>query len=246
MIPKIIHYCWFGGNPLPESAKNCIASWRKFFPDYEIIEWNESNFDVYSIPYTAEAYSAKKYAFVSDYVRIKVLYEHGGVYFDTDVEVIAPLTDILDRGGYMGFEIDPCAERLYGAVNPGLGMAAPLGNAILKQILDYYNHLQFILDDGTYNISDAIVNITTRVLIANGLQEIAGIQLVENLYLYPAEYFNPLDDAIGRLHCTSKTYSIHWFSKTWMHRPRWQQWCSRYMHRVLGVATITRLKTKFK
>ena len=88
MIPKVIHYCWFGGNPLPESAQKCIASWRKFLPDYEIKEWNESNFDVNAIPYTAQAYAAKKYAFVSDYARFSILYDNGGLYFDTDVEVI--------------------------------------------------------------------------------------------------------------------------------------------------------------
>ena len=98
MIPKIIHYCWFGHNPLPNSAIKCINSWKKFFPDYEIREWNEDNFDVESIPYTAEAYRIKKYAFVSDYARFWVLYHHGGLYFDTDVEVIKPMDDIIERG----------------------------------------------------------------------------------------------------------------------------------------------------
>lgn len=95
MIPKKIHYCWFGRNPLPESAQKCIASWKKYLPDYEIIEWDEDNFDVNCIPYTTQAYEAKKYAFVSDYARFKILYEHGGLYFDTDVEVIRPLDDII-------------------------------------------------------------------------------------------------------------------------------------------------------
>ena len=103
MIPQTIHYCWFGGNPLPESAQKCIASWRRYFPDWEIKEWNESNFDVDSIPYTTQAYRAKKYAFVSDYARFKILYEHGGVYFDTDVEVIKSFNDILGWGPFMGF-----------------------------------------------------------------------------------------------------------------------------------------------
>ena len=102
MIPKIIHYCWFGRNPLPDSAKKCIESWRKFFPEYEIKEWNEDNFDVHLIPYVEEAYNAKKYAFVSDYARFWILYFYGGVYFDTDVEVIRPMDDILAKGGFMG------------------------------------------------------------------------------------------------------------------------------------------------
>ena len=102
MIPKTIHYCWFGKKPLPPLAKKCIVSWKKFFPDYEIIEWNEDNFDVNQIPYTAEAYKHKKYAFVSDYARFKILYEHGGLYFDTDVEIIKPMNDIISQGNFMG------------------------------------------------------------------------------------------------------------------------------------------------
>lgn len=215
-LPKVIHYCWFGGNPLPESAKKCIASWRKFFPDYEIKEWNESNFDVNCIPYTSEAYAAKKYAFVSDYARNKIIYEHGGVYFDTDVEVIAPMDDILARGAYMGFEINPCKSRKYGAVASGLGIAATPGHIVYAQIIDYYRNLHFILPDGTQNITDAVVNITTRILVKNGLTNIEGIQSVKHIYIYPSDYFNPLDDATGKLHKTDNTRTIHWFTKTWM------------------------------
>ena len=104
MIPKIIHYCWFGRNPLPPLAEKCIASWREFLPDYEIKEWNEDNFDVNIIPYTADAYNAKKYAFVSDYARFWILYKYGGLYFDTDVEVIKSMDDIVERGPFMGCE----------------------------------------------------------------------------------------------------------------------------------------------
>ena len=106
MIPKIIHYCWFGGNPLPPLALECIASWKKFLPDYEIKEWNEKNFDVNITPYTAEAYLQKKYAFVSDVARLIVIYEQGGIYMDTDVEVIKPLDDLLENKAYMSFEND--------------------------------------------------------------------------------------------------------------------------------------------
>ena len=118
MIPKKIHYCWFGRNPLPESALKCIESWRKYLPDYEIIEWNEDNFDVNSIPYTQQAYAARKYAFVSDYARFKILYEHGGLYFDTDVEVIKPMDDIVADGPFMGFEIDSDGKSYCGATAP--------------------------------------------------------------------------------------------------------------------------------
>ena len=124
MIPKIIHYCWFGRNPLPELALKCIASWKKYMPDYEIKEWNEDNFDVNIIPYTAEAYAQKKYAFVSDYARFWILYRYGGIYFDTDVEVIRPIDDIIARGNFMGFETDPNPKKgdaSEGRVAPGRG-----------------------------------------------------------------------------------------------------------------------------
>ena len=131
MIPKVIHYCWFGHNPLPESAVKCINSWRKFMPDYEIKEWNEDNFDVNAIPYTAEAYQMKKYAFVSDYARFWILYQYGGLYFDTDVELIKPIDDIVEKGPFMGIEetckIIPVNLVGYPLVNPGLGISVEQG-----------------------------------------------------------------------------------------------------------------------
>lgn len=113
MIPKIIHYCWFGRNPLPLLAVKCIESWKRYFPDYEIREWNEDNFNVNMIPYTREAYEAKKYAFVSDYARFYILYYYGGLYFDTDVEVIKPMNDIIERGAFMGCERAETGWYLY-------------------------------------------------------------------------------------------------------------------------------------
>ncbi len=233
MLPKKIHYCWFGRNPLPESAKKCIASWRKFFPDYEIIEWNEDNFDVNSIPYTREACEAKKYAFVSDYARYAILYDQGGIYFDTDVEVIRPMEDILRKGPYMGFEINPGKERRYGAVNPGLGFAAYPGMKFFQTVLNYYRDLRFILLDGKYNEIDAIVNITTRELVKAGLSDESGIQEVEGVTVYPADYFNPLDDATGKLNLTENSYSIHWFSRTWMPHSRLRIMIGRIIRRIL-------------
>ncbi len=235
MIPKKIHYCWFGRNPLPESAKKCIASWRKYLPDYEIIEWNEDNFDVNSIPYTAQAYAAKKYAFVSDYARFKILYEHGGLYFDTDVEVIRPMDDIISKGPFMGFEIDPCGKRPFGAVNPGLGLGATVKLSLYQQILEYYRSLKFILPDGSYNIADAVVNITTRELVKQGLQSIPGIQTVDGIKIYPSDFFNPFDDLTGRLIKTENTRTIHWFTKTWMNVNPWLKLIVRIFHRMCGI-----------
>lgn len=237
MIPKKIHYCWFGRNPLPESAQRCIASWRKYLPDYEIIEWNEDNFDVNSIPYTSQAYEAKKYAFVSDYARFKILYAQGGLYFDTDVEVIRPLDDIIANGPFMGFEINPGGRRINGAVNPGLGLGAIKELDLYKKIIDYYNTLEFYNPDGSYNISDAVVNITTRELEKYGLEEKSGIQKVTGVTIYPADYFNPFDDATGRLFKTTNTRTIHWYSKTWMNVNPIRQIISRIYHRVCGISS---------
>ena len=246
MIPKKIHYCWFGRNPLPESAQKCITSWRKYLPGYEIIEWNEDNFDVDSIPYTAQAYAAKKYAFVSDYARFKILYEHGGLYFDTDVEVIRPMDEIIARGPFMGFEINPGGVRQYGAVNPGVGIGAEKGMKLYKSVLDYYADLSFLQPDGSFNISDAVVNITTRELVKAGLKDISGIQSVAGITIYPSDYFNPLDDATGRLNKTANTRAIHWFSKTWLNVSPWRQFVSRIAHRIIGVNTLAKLRKTFR
>lgn len=206
MIPKVIHYCWFGRNPLPPLAEKCIASWRKFLPDYEIKEWNEDNFDVNIIPYTAEAYAAKKYAFVSDYARFWILYHHGGVYFDTDVEVIKPMDDILAAGAFMGCEQDSPIT-----VNPGLGIAATAQMPIYKKLLEYYIPLLF----DAAHIGATIVDHTTNVLKAMGLKEIEGIQKVSDCGIYPSEYFNPIHIVTKRLHITQNTRSVHWYAGTW-------------------------------
>ena len=105
MIPKIIHYCWFGRKPLPPLAVKCIESWKKYLPDYTIKEWNEDNFDINIVPYTREAYEVGKYAFVSDYARFYILYHHGGLYFDTDVEVIRPMDDLVGRGAFLAWDV---------------------------------------------------------------------------------------------------------------------------------------------
>lgn len=240
MIPKKIHYCWFGRNPLPESALKCIASWKKFFPDYEIIEWNEDNFDVNCIPYAVQAYAARKYVFVSDYARFKILYEHGWLCFDTDVEEIKSFDDMLARGPFMGFEIDPGNARKFGSVNPGIGAEKKM--ELYKSVLDYYSKLNFLQPDGSYNTTDAVVNITTRELIKVGLKDQPGIQSVAGITIYPMDYFNPLDDATGRLSKTDNTRSIHWFTKTWLNVSPWRQKLSRIAHRIFGVNTLSQLR----
>ena len=232
MIEKIIHYCWFGSNPLPKSAKKCISSWKKFFPDYAIKEWNESNYDVRKIPYIAEAYESKKYAFVSDYARFDILYQYGGIYFDTDVEVIKSYDDILSNGPFMGLETDGGEKEIY--VAPGLGMASSPGMNIYKEILDFYDMQHFLKTDGAFN-TETVVKKTTRVLIEHGLKNVKGIQKVADITIYPKEFFNPLQDSTGILTITDNTHSIHWYAKTWISpKSRLRSRLTRPFHRIFG------------
>ncbi len=241
MIPKIIHYCWFGRNPLPASAIKCIESWKKYFPDYEIKEWNEDNFDVNLIPYIAQAYSVKKFAFVSDYARYWILYNFGGVYFDTDVEVIQPMNEILKVGAFMGCEIDGDNDE-YALVNPGLGIATESGNNIYKQILSNYANMHFILDDGTYNTT-TIVRHNTDALIANGLIKGNKIQKVGTITIYPKEYFNPYNNNTGVMKKTTNTYTIHWYSMSWLeNRSSLRHKVSQIIRRIFGENFLTQFK----
>ncbi|MBQ6062962.1 MAG: glycosyl transferase [Prevotella sp.] len=234
MIPKLIHYCWFGKKPLPKSALKCISSWKKFFPDYEIKEWNEDNFDVNSILYTQQAYQAKKYAFVSDYARYWILYHHGGLYFDTDVEVIKSMDDIVAKGPFMGVEI-PSKKGKVPMVAPGLCLGAEKDMPFYKQILCNYTTLSFLNDDGTYNLK-TIVYYNTELLKDYGLLPNNDIQHVQGIWIYPWDYFNPLDDLTGKLNVTENTRSIHWYSKTWSDTNLLRKKMSRLSHRIFGLA----------
>lgn len=224
MIPKIIHYCWFGGNPLPPLAQECIASWKKFLPDYEIKEWNESNFDVNSIPYTAEAYKQKMYAYVSDYARLEIIYKYGGLYFDTDVEVIKPLDDIIAKGGFLGFEQDTdgvnspdkYAPRFSFGVNPGLGFGMPKEHPFMKDMVEHYKTLKFEVPKGDISWFKTIVAHTTERLCARGLKNVSGIQQLDDIFVYPSEFFAPINAISGRLHITDNTRTIHRYAGSWI------------------------------
>ena len=229
MIPKVIHYCWFGEGPMPPLAEKCIASWKIFFPDYEIREWNEKNFDVNIIPYTTEAYRKKKYAFVSDYARFWVLYKYGGLYFDTDVEVIRPMHDIIQKGSFMGFEIDPDGDNspqkyppryAYG-VNVGLGCGFEKEHPFVKRILDLYGVLPF-KDPRMSPTLKTIVAYVTEELMKIGLECKKGIQCVGGITVYPHEYFAPINVISGRLHITENTRTIHRYMGSWTHEKRFR------------------------
>lgn len=214
MIPKVIHYCWFGHTPLPPLAEKCIASWRKFMPDYEIKEWNESNFDVNIIHYTAEAYTAKKYAFVSDFARFWIIYNYGGVYFDTDVEVIKPMDDILSKGPYMGFELNPNRQS-YGLINPGLGFAANRHENVLKSILDFYGTIHLKIDPDLKRPKETVVHYTTCILKKYGLKKMNCVQQIAGIYIYTSDYFAPINFITKKLHITENTHTIHRYMASW-------------------------------
>ena len=209
MIPKIIHYCWFGYNPLPELAKKCIASWEKFCPDYEILRWDESNFDLSACPlYVRQAYETKKWSFVTDYVRLKVVHDHGGIYMDTDVELVRSLDKLLEYSAYFGFE-----DSTY--VNTGLGFGAEKGQPLLKELMEDYDGVPFVREDGSFDLTPCPKR-NTKVLLRYGLVSNGCKQVLEgNIFILPVEYLCPLDFATGWMHKTRRTVSIHWFSASW-------------------------------
>lgn len=208
MIPKIIHYCWFGGNQIPEKDKKCIESWKKFNPDYEIKLWDESNYDISKNTYMYEAYKSKKWGFVPDYARLDIVYTYGGFYLDTDVELLRSLDDLRDNKAIMCFEDGK-------HVNPGLIVACEKDNPTIKLIMDnIYKDRKFILDDGTLDLT-ASPKMNTDELLKLGLRQDNSKQVVDTITIYPTDYFCPLDYKTGKLNKTSNTYGIHWFNSSW-------------------------------
>ncbi len=212
-IPKVIHYCWFGRKPLPPLALRCIASWRKHMPDHEIKEWNEDNFDVNMIPYTRQAYAARKYAFVSDVARFWILYHYGGVYFDTDVEVLKPLTPLLDRGPFMGVEnmVSLSTDQL--KVAPGLGMACEAGMPVIRQFMEMYNNLEFSMQENGKFMT--VVDFVSRSLNRVGLKHVNEVQQVAGMTIYPADYFAARKTAVCNIPRTENSYTVHHYAGSW-------------------------------
>lgn len=208
MIPKIIHYCWFGRGEKPELAKKCIASWKKFCPDFEIREWNEDNCDYLAMPFMAEAYAAKKYAFVSDVMRLIVLEQYGGVYFDTDVEVVRDISPLLNDEGFIGFENDQY-------VASGLTIAAVARHPVIQAMIAEYEKLHYVQPDGSIT-PVGCPRLNSDVMERFGLVRNGQEQIVAGIHVYPEDYFNPMDSVTGKLTKTENTYSIHWYSMSWM------------------------------
>lgn len=233
MLPKVIHYCWFGRKPLPPLALKCISSWRKYLPEYEIKEWNEDNFNVDIVPYTQEAYNVKKYAFVSDYARLWVLYNFGGLYFDVDVEVIRSMDDIITRGAFMGCEKEAKLSYLQSTtitVNPGLGIGCCSGLRVYAELLEVYSQLHFIEIGNKLNMK-TIVEYTTDLLFQKGMKNVNEIQCVDGIWVYPKDYFCPMKYEDGKLYLTANTYTIHHYAGSWL--SPYQQLLLR-IERVIG------------
>ena len=208
MIPKTIHYCWFGGKPLPPLAIKCLESWNKYLPVYEIIEWNESNFPVNSIPYTKEAADKGKWAFVSDYARFYILYHNGGIYLDTDVEILKSLNPFLKHHSFSGFE---SKDR----VAPGLILGAKKGCSLMKKLMNSYHERHFINQNGLLN-EKTVVSYMTEELVSEGLVLNGELQNIHDFIVYPIDFFSPKSLETGKLKITSNTYSIHHYAGSWM------------------------------
>lgn len=207
MIPKIIHYCWFGKGEKSDLLKHCISTWRKFCPDYQIIEWNENNFDFNIHPYSNIAYKNKKWAFVSDYARLKIIYENGGIYLDTDVELLKNL-DFLRRDKFF------CGFELQNFVNTGIGFGAEKKLFLVQKMLEEYDGIHFINPDGKLNTTPCTFY-NSKALSKLGVQLNNTFQKTDDFTIYPTEFFSPKSYESGIIKTTKKTVSIHHFNSSW-------------------------------
>ncbi len=208
MIPKKIHYCWVGGNPLPELAVKCIESWKEFCPEYEIIEWNESTYDFHKNQYMGEAYNEKKWGFVPDYARLDIIYQHGGIYLDTDVEILKSFDPLLELQAFSGMESP-------GIVALGLGFGAEAGNLLIKEMMEYYENRSFYNENGSLDTKGS-PRIQTETLIKHGMKEADIEQVVNGMSIFPCEYFCPKSPFTGKTEVTKNSYSIHHYMGSWL------------------------------
>ena len=226
-IPKVIHYCWFGDNPLPKSVQKCIESWRKYCPAYEIRRWNEDNFDTSCNQYCKTMAERKKWAFLSDYARLRIIYDHGGIYLDTDVELIRPMDTLIEKGAFMGFE---CSDL----VATGLGFAAEKEHPFVKENMVYYETLT------DFEQIQASPHITTMLMEQYGLvRDCRQTQKIAGMIVYASEFLCPKNERTGLLNKTKNTYSIHhydasWFEESWKKskKKRYRQEKIRYILRI--------------
>ncbi len=230
MIPHTIHYCWFGRNPKPKLITDCIASWRKYCPDWEIIEWNEDNYDVRKNEFVREAYESKTWAFVADYARFDVLNQYGGVYFDTDVELLKPIPDFLmEEEAFSGFEMP---DR----VAPGLVYGTVPGQKVLVRALEKYSNKAF-------STKENVVELFTSILDEEGLRKDNSDQIVAGVRILPTEYFGCYNHEIQKFEPTENTISIHHYYASWVSWHKiFKYKVIKYVARILGKERYLRIK----
>ena len=237
MIPKIIHYCWFGQNAKPKLTKKCLASWHKYCPDYRIVEWNEQNFDLDQHPYLRWCHDNGKWAFLSDLARLLIVQEHGGLYFDTDVELIQSPDALLSYDAFFGFETDEF-------IATGLGFGSVSNHPALQAMIDRYLVLT-PNDSGVFpTVGCPIMN--TEALLPFGLKRDGSRQSVSGVEVLPSDWLNPYDDTTGRMNKTGNTVSIHWYGKSWMSKSAIiRSTLTKPFHRVFGVDCFDSIKGFF-
>ena len=233
MIPKKIHYCWFGRGEKPKLERRCIESWRNYCPDYEVIAWNEDNFDFDVTTYTKYCYEKKKWAFLSDYVRLWVVEKYGGIYFDTDVEVIKSFDELLSYEAFYGFENEEY-------VASGLGFGAISHHPTIKAMLDEYEQLSKD-SENMQMVGCPILN--TKAVIPFGLELTGETQVIAGAHILSKDYLNPYEDATGKLYKTDNTFSIHWYAKSALDtKTKIRSRLTKPFHRLFGVRCFESIK----
>ena len=239
-ISKKIHYCWFGNNKKNKLIKKCINSWKKYCSDYEIIEWNEKNFNVNINKYTQQAYETKKWAFVSDYARLWIVYNFGGIYLDTDVELVKPLDNLLKYDAFFASEKD-------NSINTGLGFGAKKGNNLVKTIMDSYENIDFMIKDKQDLTPCPIRNTKSIENFYNIKVENLLGKKINNVYFLTKEFFSPYNSSTGEMNKTKNTFGIHWYQASWRSKKiNAQRFILRPIKRIVGMETFEKIKSFMK
>lgn len=240
MIERKIHYVWMGKGGKSELIMKCIKSWEKYLGDFEIIEWNEENFNIGTNEYVKEAYDNKKWAFVSDYVRLYALYNYGGIYLDTDMEILKPLDRFLEVSAFSGFEsTEYIPTGLMGAIQ---------GHPWIGDLLQYYSNAHFLNSDGTFDLTPNVANITNKTIEDYGLVLNNKYQILKSdLHIYPKEYFCPSDygdsEKQKQNKITTNSYSIHHYNGSWLSA---NGKIKVKIRNLIGKSKINRIKTIIK
>lgn len=238
-IPKVIHYCWFGKGEKSKLVLKCIESWKKYCPDYEIIEWNEYNYDISKNKYISEAYKNKKWAFVSDYARLDILFNYGGIYLDTDVELIKSIPEeLLNYDGFF------CLE--HNDINTGSGFATKKNSDVILNLLNVYSNLNFVNEDGSLNCRTCVdLCRDTFISYFGQYASISDKSLIKNYLILPSCYFSPLDYITGNILITDSTVGIHWYGASWMSpKKRFIKKIKRFIKKILGKKIVNIIKSR--